>query len=287
MIKQGILLFTILLLGSAYTPAPNFDIKQVFNKTLYLNAILSTNPLNLTLDNSQSFCTGYYFTPLANGNVLSLFTLLTNFTSSNSEFTPKNGSAAEWKSTQPLPGGQWESLGTLKQYTNLTFIYADTTNDEYGAILFGNGNDIGDLFLLLSSKWDSSFDQMAKVYAIAANGGFPVPSSTYSFMNCMNFLSSGPQSGFNAKRKGGHHHLGRHNLGHRHRHGRHHHFDHQEEEDYFSIIEMDILQEEEGEASMWEEEAVAPKQEEATQEEEGNISSTATPTNAKAIATAP
>jgi len=243
MIKQGIFLLSLVLLSTAYNPVANFNIQDVLNKSLYLNAILSANPLNLTLDNGQSYCAGYYFTSLANGNVLSMYTLLSNYTSSTAEFTPTNGSSAEWKSTKPLSSVQWESLGTSQIYSNLTFIYADTTNDMYGAILFGNGDNIGDLFLLLSSKQGTRFGQLAKVFATAVNDGFTTPYTTYSFMDCMGYsFNSNPNSNSNSNSnsqteipipifvKGPHGH---------HRHHHHHHYQAEEEE-------MSMNSEEEG-----------------------------------------
>lgn len=93
---------------------------------------------------------------------------------------------AVWESSAPLSAVQWQSLGSMKSFSSLTWVYADTYNDVYAVIM--SGTETGDLFLVLNGVWDTRFTRLSKLTTLAMNMGFQVPNTGYNFMQCSGYV---------------------------------------------------------------------------------------------------
>lgn len=186
MLKLFIPLLLIFIAQSQNIQAlQNFDASNVLNKGLYVNVILSTKQLNLTLDQAYtSYCTGYMFNNNGANQYLSQFVLLTNFSVYSSTFNADQNNAAQWTVGNAPEPVQWSSLGTNASRNDWTWVYADTVNDVYAVVESGEG---GDIALILNAYWDTRFTRLSRITQAVIRAGFPTAHYGYYQTNCASY----------------------------------------------------------------------------------------------------
>jgi len=185
MIKLVLALILVTLAASQpYRAIDNFDASEVLNKGLYLNGILSTMSLNLTMDNFQPYCTGYLLSPQKEGNILSQFVMLTNYTSYTTTYDVDDQKESVWKAQSPKQIFQWTSFGTFLNFETWTWAFQDLLNEYYIVIAESEGADVA---LLLSAYWQPRFTALSKLERAAIYAGFPSQHFGYYFTQCSSY----------------------------------------------------------------------------------------------------
>jgi len=178
------LLLAVLTYAQPYKAVSDFDTFSVMNKQLYINAILTTTPINTTLDNWQQFCMGYIFTPISSNKILAQQVLLSNFSTYLSTFETDLMSESTWIVKDAVGPNQWASFGTFQSPQSWKWIYFDPTNDYYA---FVQSTDEGDMVVILTGYWQTRFAILSKLTQAVVRAGFRASHFGYYFTQCSGY----------------------------------------------------------------------------------------------------